>query len=103
MHHEVAPKVHTASLPRSTLRPTTSKSNKNLKKDPFSVKKPKNSLEKSLAAFSEDLKKVMKTHELIQDSLTKADQHMQNVKKEISENANLLLLHKGLARRLHQL
>jgi hypothetical protein len=103
MHHAVDPKVHSASFPSSNLRSVTSKSNKNFKKNHFSSKKPKNSLDKFLAAFSEDLKKVMKTHEFLQESLTKADQQMQKVKKEISLNANLLLLHKGLVKHLQQL
>jgi len=59
-------------------------------------------LEKSYEAFSEYLKKMVKNQELLQGSLKRVDQNMQKVKKELTDNANLLLLHKGLVTRLQQ-
>lgn len=45
---------------------------------------------------------MVKNHELLQGSLKRVDQNMQKVKKELTDNANLLLLHKGLVTRLQQ-
>lgn len=71
MHQEVAPKVQHASFPKVTRSAVTFKPklNETFKKNSFSAKKPKNSLDKSFSA----------------------------------DSANLLLLHKGLARHLQQL
>jgi hypothetical protein len=103
MNQEVAPKVSYTSFPNGTSRSAAFKPNINFKKDSFHTKKPKNSLDKLLAAFSEDLKKILKSQESLQDNLVKVDQHMHQVKKNISDSANLLLLHKGLTRHLQQL
>jgi hypothetical protein len=103
MHREDAPQVEQASLPKGIRHSVTFKSNKNLNKKSFSSKKPKNSLEQSIKAFSKDLENVIKTQESIQQGLSKTDEQMKKVKKELTDSANLLLLHKGLARHLQQL
>jgi hypothetical protein len=104
MHHEVAPKVQPSSLPKSTNHSVSFKCNdKNVKKCSSFAKKPKNSLDKSFKAFAEDLKKLIKTHDLLQFGLTKADQQMPKVKKELTDNTDLLLLHNGLVKHLQQL
>jgi len=104
MNQVVAPKVQASSIANSTNRPVTFKhKDKNYaKKSLVQVKQSKNSLEKSYEAFSEDLKKVVENHELLQGSLEKIDTDMQKIKKELRDNADLLLLHKGLVMRLKQ-
>jgi transposase InsO family protein len=104
MNQVVAPKVQTSSFANGINRSVSFKHNdKNpAKKNSVQVKKPKNSLEKSYEAFSEDLKKVVENHKLLQGSLEKFDTDMQKIKKELRDNANLLLLHKGLVMRLKQ-
>jgi hypothetical protein len=101
-NQEVAPKV-SQSLPNGTSCSTNVKPSMNFKKNVPFTKKPKNSLDKSFTAFSEDLNKLVKSQEFVQLSLAKADQQMLQVKKELSESANLLLIHKCLTRQLHQL
>ena len=105
MHQEVAPKVQHASFPKVTRSAVTFKPklNETFKKNSFSAKKPKNSLDKSFSAFSVDLEKVLKTQESVQLGLSKTDQEMKKVKKELTDSANLLLLHNGLTRHLQQL
>jgi hypothetical protein len=68
MHQEVAPKVQQPSYSKGIHRSVTFKSKPNeiLRKNSFSIKNPKNSLDKPLTAFSADLKKVLKTQESIQ-------------------------------------
>jgi uncharacterized protein YdcH (DUF465 family) len=104
MHPVVAPKVQTSSFANGTNRSVSFKhDDKNsAKKSSVQVKKPKNSLEKSYEAFSKDLKQVVKNHELLQGSLERIDTNVQKVKKELRDNADLLLLHKGLVTRLKQ-
>jgi len=100
----VAPKVQTKSLPQGTSRTFAFKpSIKAVKKEAFPIKKSKNSLEKSFGAFSKDLKKIMKSQDYLDKRLAKTDHYMSKIKKEISKNANLLLLHKGLVKHLKQL
>jgi hypothetical protein len=70
MHQEVTPKVSQATFPKDIRHSVTFKSNENLKKNSFSAKKPKNSLDKSLKAFSKDLENVIKTQESIQQGLS---------------------------------
>jgi len=105
MHQEVAPKVQHASFPKVTRSAVTFKPklNETFKKNSFSAKKPKNTLDKSFTAFSVDLEKVLKTQESVQLGLSKTDQEMKKVKKELTDSANLLLLHNGLTRHLQQL
>jgi hypothetical protein len=104
MNQVVAPKVQASSIANSTNRPVSFKhKDKNYaKKSLVQVKQSKNSLEKSYEAFSEDLIKVVENHELLQGSLEKIDTDMQKIKKELRDNADLLLLHKGLVMRLKQ-
>ncbi len=45
----------------------------------------------------------MKTQESIQLELSKTDLEMKKVKAELTDSANLLLLHKGLTKHLQQL
>jgi hypothetical protein len=104
INQAVAPKVQTKSLPQGTNRAIASKPSCNaVKKEAIPIKRSKKSLEKSFGAFSEDLKKITDSKEYLDKGLAKTDHHMSRVKKEISENANLLLLHKGLVRHLKQL
>ena len=103
MLREIAPKVLQASVPKCTHRSVNFKPKTDINTDSFPIKKSKNSLDKPLAAFSEDLKKVIKTQESIQLILSKADHQIRSVKQELTDSANLLLLHKGLTRRLQQL
>jgi len=103
MNQEVASEVQTSSFSNGAHRSVSFKhNNKNVKKNSIYIKKPKNSMDKLLEAFSEDLKKAIKNHELLQGSFMKVDQYMQKVKKELTDNADLLLLHKGLVKRLQQ-
>jgi len=104
INQAVAPKVQTKSLPQGTNHAFASKPSCNaVKKEAIPIKRPKNSLEKSFGAFSEDLKKITDSKEYLDKGLVKTNHHMSRVKKEISENANLLFLHKGLVRHLKQL
>jgi hypothetical protein len=94
INQAVAPKVQTKSLPQGTNHAFASKPSCNaVKKEAIPIKRPKNSLVKSFGAFSEDLKKMTDSKEYLDNGLVKTNHHMSRVKKEISENANLLNLH----------
>ncbi len=81
MNQEVASEVQTSSFSNGAHRSVSFKhNNKNVKKNSIYIKKPKNSMDKLLEAFSEDLKKAIKNHELLQGSFMKVDQYMQKVK-----------------------
>jgi hypothetical protein len=103
IHQAVAPKVEQASYPKGVHRSATFKSNEIPNKRSLSAKKPMNLLNKSVKAFSKDLENVIKTQGYIQQGLSKSDEQMKKVKKELNDSANVLLLHKGLTRRLQQL
>jgi len=103
MNQVVAPEMQSSPQLFGKNRHSFKCNNRFPKRNSITAKKPKNSLDLSLQAFSEDLKKIVTTQDSLQSNLSRTDLKMKKIKKELTDTANLLLIQKGLFSRLQQL
>jgi hypothetical protein len=63
---------------------------------------PDNFMDLPLATFSENLKQLVASQRNLQDTLTQVDSVLKTVKQDLTDSAKMLVLQKGLVRKLQQ-
>jgi hypothetical protein len=93
-------KVNLAVAPRAHSSPSSPKKPRLPSKKP-SVIAPKSLMDLPLTSFSDTLHQLVSTQHSFKATLDNVDLSLTRMKKDLSNGATLLLLHKALARKLH--